>query len=417
MSMRADVVVLGAGMVGVGVALNLQKRGRDVALMDRRGAGEETSYGNAGLIQREAVIPYTFPREFSTILSYATNRRSDAVYHLSALPRVAPWLFSYWRHGAPDRVERSARALAPLMARCVDEHEALIAEAGAEARSLVHPKGWIRCLRNEQSLRKAITEAKLLDPYGVDYSILSAKELRALEPQISEEIIGGIHFRGSPTSSDPGKLTKAYADLFRRRGGRFVNGDARSLAAQASGWSVISQQGRIDAREVVVALGPWSDEVFRKLGYDIPLAVKRGYHMHYRPKGNAVLNNSLHDGDGGYALVPMDGGIRLTTGVEFADRDAPPSPVQLARAEPIARKLFPLGERLERQPWMGRRPCLPDMVPIIGRGARHQGLWFAFGHAHHGFTLGPVTGRLLAEMMTGETPFTDPSRYAAERFS
>ena len=101
---------------------------------------------------------------------------------------------------------------------------------------------------------------------------------------------------------------------------------------------------------------------------------------------------------------------------EFADRDAPPNPIQLARDEPLARELFPLGERLESAPWLGRRPCLPDMVPVIGRGERHHGLWFAFGHAHHGFTLGPVTGRLLAELMTGETPFTDPSLYAAGRF-
>ena len=90
---------------------------------------------------------------------------------------------------------------------------------------------------------------------------------------------------------------------------------------------------------------------------------------------------------------------------------------QLARDEPLARELFPLGERLEPEPWMGRRPCLPDMVPVIGKGERHQGLWFAFGHAHHGFTLGPVTGRLLAEMMTGREPFTDPSSYAASRFA
>src|SRR5271154_2158148 len=115
----ADVVVLGAGMVGVSVALHLQKRGRDVVLIDRRGAGEETSYGNAGLIQREAVIPYTFPREFGVILSYAINHRRDAVYHLSALAR-----------------------LAPLMARCVDEHDALIAEAGGAAQSVVHHGGW-----------------------------------------------------------------------------------------------------------------------------------------------------------------------------------------------------------------------------------------------------------------------------------
>src|SRR5580658_5494272 len=154
MGARADVIVLGAGMVGVGVALALQKRGRDVALVDRRGAGEETSFGNAGLIQREAVIPYTFPREFGVILSYAMNNRRDAVYHLSALPRLMPWLFRYWRNAAPERVARSAQALAPLMAQCVEEHDALIAEAGDAARTLVKHEGWIRCLRTEESLRQ-----------------------------------------------------------------------------------------------------------------------------------------------------------------------------------------------------------------------------------------------------------------------
>ena len=220
----------------------------------------------------------------------------------------------------------------------------------------------------------------------------------------------------SPTSSDPGMLTKDYAALFARRGGRFCKGDARRLAPEPSGWSVATETGSIEAREAVVALGPWSDDVFRPLGYDIPLAVKRGYHMHYGVQGNATLAHSVRDADGGFSLAPMSKGIRLTTGVEFADRDAPPSPVQLARDEPLARELFPLTERLEAEPWMGRRPCLPDMVPVIGKGERHQGLWFAFGHAHHGFTLGPVTGRLLAEMMTGEEPFAEPSRYIANRF-
>jgi D-amino-acid dehydrogenase len=418
--MRADVIVLGAGMVGVGVALHLQKRGRDVVLIDRRGAGEETSYGNAGLIQREAMIPYTFPRELGLILSYAMNNRRDAVYHLSALPRLAPWLYRYWQNAAPERIERSARALAPLMTHCVAEHDALIAEAGDPARVLVQRKGWIRCLRTEESLRRAIADARRLDKYGVDYAILSGAQLRELEPHLSEKIFGAIHFRGSPSSSDPGLLTKAYADLFLRKGGRFLMGDARGLtqetSGEAAGWSLSCEGGPITAREAVVALGPWSDDVFRPLGYDIPLAVKRGYHMHYGVRGNATLGHPVQDRDGGYSLAPMGKGIRLTTSVEFADRDAPPSPVQLARDEPLARELFPLGERLEPAPWMGRRPCLPDMIPVIGRGERHRGLWFAFGHAHHGFTLGPVTGRLLAEMMTGETPFIDPSFYAADRF-
>jgi D-amino-acid dehydrogenase len=416
MGARADVIVLGAGIVGVSVALHLQKRGRAVVLIDRREPGEETSYGNAGLIQREAVIPYTFPREFGVILSYALNHRRDAVYHLSALPRMAPWLFRYWQNATLERVERSVQALAPLMAQCVDEHEALIAEAGGAAQSLVHHSGWLNCCRTEESLRKAIADARRLDKYGVDYAVLSGLQLRQLEPHVSERMVGAIHFRGSPTSSDPGMLTKLYANLFTRKGGRFLKGDARRLASESSGWSVASETGPIEAREAVVALGPWSDDVFRPLGYDIPLAVKRGYHMHYGVQGDAVLGHAVRDAVGGFALAPMSKGIRLTTGVEFADRDAPASPVQLVRDEPLARELFPLAKRLDPEPWMGRRPCLPDMVPVIGRGERHQGLWFAFGHAHHGFTLGPVSGRLLAEIMTGEAPFTEPSRYTASRF-
>jgi D-amino-acid dehydrogenase len=416
MVIRADVVVLGAGMVGVSVALHLQKRGRDVVLVDRRGAGEETSYGNAGLIQREGVFPYIFPREFSAILSYALNNRRDAVYHLSALPRIAAWLFSYWQNSSPERVERTARALAPLMAQCLGEHDALIAEAGGAAQGLVRRGGWLNCFRKEESLHQAIAEAPRLDRYGVDYAVLSAAQLRQIEPHVSEAIVGAIHFRGSASSPDPGMLTKAYADLFTRKGGRFCNGDARRLVAEASGWSLATEAGAVAARAAVVALGPWSDDVFRPLGYEIPLAVKRGYHMHYRAAGNATLSHPVRDADGGFVLASMRKGIRLTTGVEFADRDAPPSPVQLARDEPLARGLFPLAERLEPEPWLGRRPCLPDMLPVIGNGERHQGLWFAFGHAHHGFTLGPVTGRLLAELMTGQQPFTDPSFYVAGRF-
>jgi len=156
--------------------------------------------------------------------------------------------------------------------------------------------------------------------------------------------------------------------------------------------------------------------VTRALGYRLPLAVKRGYHMHYRAAGKATLNHPILDTERGYFLAPMRRGIRLTTGAEFARRDAIRTPVQLGRAEPIARDLFPLAERLDNEAWLGSRPCTPDMMPVIGAAPRHPHLWFAFGHAHHGLTLGPVTGRLIAEMVAGETPFIDPSPYRAERF-
>jgi D-amino-acid dehydrogenase len=158
--------------------------------------------------QREAVIPYTFPREFSTILSYAMNCRRDAIYHLSALPRIAPWLFRYCQNAAPERIERSARALAPLVARSVNEHEALIADAGGAARALVRQNGWIRCVRSVASLREKIAESRHLDQYGIEYKVLIGAQLRKFEPYVSEKIVGAIHFRGSRTS-DPGMLTQA----------------------------------------------------------------------------------------------------------------------------------------------------------------------------------------------------------------
>jgi D-amino-acid dehydrogenase len=156
--------------------------------------------------------------------------------------------------------------------------------------------------------------------------------------------------------------------------------------------------------------------VLRAQGVRVPLGWKRGYHMHYRTEGNATLTRPVIDAERGYCITPMTKGIRLTTGAEFASRDAPPSPVQLTRAEAAARDIFPLGEAQEPEAWLGRRPCLPDMVPVIGRTPGKPGLWLAFGHHHLGFTLGPVTGRLVAEMMTGETPFTDPSPYRIDRF-
>jgi D-amino-acid dehydrogenase len=156
--------------------------------------------------------------------------------------------------------------------------------------------------------------------------------------------------------------------------------------------------------------------VLSGLGYRLPMAVKRGYHMHYRSRGNASLGRPVLDEETGFVLAPMERGIRLTTGSEFAERDAPASPVQVDRCEPAARALYPLGERVDPAPWRGARPIFPDSRPAIGRAGRHGGLWMAFGHQHLGFTLGPATGRLLAEMMSGTVPFVDPSPFDPRRF-
>ncbi len=413
--LKADAIVLGAGIVGVSVAVHLQKRGRATVLVDRRAPGEETSFGNAGLIQREAVYPYAFPRDFKKFLTYALNRSAGSHYHWRALPKLAPFLIRYWWHSSPARHAAIAQAYARLIERSVDEHLSLAAEAGSA--ELLRPTGWILLYRTPSALDEAVTDAeRLREEFGIRFRALDRRDLAEAEPHLGSGLTGGIHYTQPVSVSDPHALTLAYVRLFEHLGGRSARGDARTLEATPQGWQVQTESGSIEAKHVVVALGAWSDVVARAFGYRVPLATKRGYHVHFQPRGNAVLNHTVLDDERGYVLAPMAQGIRLTTGAEFAARDAPKTPVQLAKAEPLARDLFPLAERIEAEPWMGLRPCLPDMMPVIGPAPRHPGLWFAFGHAHHGLTLGPVTGRLMAEMMTGAAPFTDPAPYRVDRF-
>ncbi|MEG1042284.1 MAG: FAD-binding oxidoreductase [Pseudomonas sp.] len=413
--MHCQTIVLGAGIVGVSTALHLQARGRKVILIDRNEPGSGTSHGNAGLIERSSVIPYAFPRELSSLLRYGLNRQSDVRYSLTHVPKIAPWLYSYWQNSSAAGLKVATEAMLPLVERCVEEHDALIEAAGLN--ELVKASGWIEVFRNEAAFSKAKADAQAMNAYGLRYEVLDQRQLHEREASLSDNAVGGIHWLDPKTVSNPGGLTRGYTALFVKRGGQFIHGDARTLRQIGSEWQVDSRQGPITAPEVVIALGPQSADLFKPLGYRIPLEIKRGYHMHYQGRDGAELKHSICDAQGGYVLAPMAQGIRLTTGIEFAASSDAANEIQLKRCEALARKIFPLGQRLDEQPWLGRRPCLPDMRPVIGPAARHKGLWFNFGHAHHGLTLGPVSGRLLAELMTGESTFTDPAPYSAARFN
>jgi D-amino-acid dehydrogenase len=411
--MDCQTLVLGAGIVGVCCALHLQAAGQSVILLDRDEPGRGTSHGNAGLIERSSMVPYAFPRQWSRLLRYGLNQQSSMRFSPIFLPRLAPWLLQYWRQSSPANLAEAARAMRPLIERCVEEHDVLVEASGMSG--LIRAKGWIEFYRDRDEFDVAVADARTYDQYGLRYDILEAAQLREREPDL-KGVVGGIHWLDPKTVSDPGALVRGYAALFVKRGGVLLQGDARTLRQQGSEWMADSDEGTVHARNVVIAMGPQSAEVFSRFGYRIPLAIKRGYHMHYASQPGAELRHSVIDAQAGFVLAPMARGIRLTTGVEFAASDAPINEIQLRRCETIARTLYPLGARLDAQPWLGRRPCLPDMRPVIGAAPNHEGLWFNFGHAHHGLTLGPVTGRLLAELMTGAPTFTDPAPYSPGRF-
>jgi D-amino-acid dehydrogenase len=411
---RTDAIVLGAGIVGTSVALHLAKRGLGVALIDRRAPGEETSYGNAGIIEGNTVFPAAFPSSLSALLRIAFKRAPEANYHLSHLLAAAPWLLAFRAASRPARLVETAGIMRPLFARAVAEHEALLTEA--DALRYLRKEGWLKIYRSENAFAAISRELELASELGIAHSWLDADGVRAIEPDLHAVFHRAIYWPRVASVSDPSAVTKAYANRVIALGGVVLRGDARTLHRPGGHWRVETGEGPLYATDTVIALGPFAPEVLDPLGIRLPLGIKRGYHRHFRPIANAGLHRPVVDIENGFCLAPMQRGIRLTTGVEFAAREAPPTPVQLDRVTPLAHQLTPLGEPLDAAPWMGSRPCFADSRPVIGRARGHPGLWLAYGHAHWGLTLGPVTGRLMAEMMTGATPFCDPAPFAAERF-
>jgi len=414
--MTFDVLVLGSGMVGAGCALYLQEAGKSVALVDKGQPGMQTSHGNAGIIQREAIHPYAFPRELKVIMGTALNRRTDIQYHLNALAGLVRPLSQYYRYSAPKPYAPIAREYASLISLSLETHQHLIQRAGAEA--LLGNHHWLAISRTDQHLRQSYRQADLFAELGVSHQKLDAQQLKQLEPDLSTAFPGAVMWTSPQTIRHPSKLVQAYVDLFCAAGGQFITADVSNLTRTAGLWQIRDAQGQlIQAKEVVVALGPWSTELTARFGYRPPLFSKRGYHRHYRPLLGKTLNNWVMDAEKGYLLAPMEQGIRLTTGAELAKPDAPQTPRQLSMLEPIARQSFPVGERVDNETWSGQRPCLPDMKPVIGKVPSTDGMWCAFGHGHQGFTLGPATGMLLAQMMTGQATRIDTQPFSPARWA
>ena len=262
--MSKVTIVLGAGIIGVSTAIHLARRGRTVVLVDRRDPGEETSFGNAGLIQREGVVPYAFPQDLGLLLRYGLNNRIDAHYHVSALAKLVPFLARYWWHSNKPRHEVIARAYAPLIENSISEHQVLI--EAANAGQFIRKDGWMELFRTTAKRDGEVAEAERLGrEYGISFKSLTREELAREEPHLSDDFVGALKWNDPWSVTNPHGLTAAYLAYFQSLGGRFVKGDASTLepGANGRGWRVKTDDGMIEGEEVVLAVGPWAQEMTR----------------------------------------------------------------------------------------------------------------------------------------------------------
>ena len=420
--MRYEAIVVGAGMVGTSIAWHLQKSGSKVLLLDRKLPGLETSYGNAGLIQREAIHTHPFPRQLTELVKVMPNRGTDIRYRIPAILRYHHALLQYWKYSTPASVKQIESEWQTLIAHCTSEHQTMITASNAD--SLITRDGWLQLHRSEETLKAAIATAIDDCEQGVEHKVLSVAELKALEPNANfDGFVGAIHWLNSWQVSNPSALVKAYAKSFEELQGTMKESDVKEIVpddsadSDGTGWKVVTANNTYYCDDLVIAAGPWSNELITPLGYDLPLFPMRGYHQHFKISAKNTIHHSMFDMDKGFVMGPMQQGIRITTGAEMTTMNAPKNFGQLKTVLKLARKILPLDEAVESEAWAGSRPCMPDMKPVIGPAGKHDKLWFAFGHSHQGFTLGPITGRLVEELIHNKPLTVDVEPFNAQRFS
>ena len=409
---QADVVVLGAGIVGVSAAHAARQRGLSVILVDRREPGEETSYGNAGILSSGSILPLNQPSLWSALPNYVTNRHAALRWNPAWAIRNIDWLARFLANATPSRSRPRATALHGLIGASLKLHREWIVQAGAAQR--IRETGWLKAWRSD-AVDAAKREQAFLAEYGIASQLLDRQAISALEPNILPVYKVGLLHTQTASVDSPGSVVKAYAKMFAGLGGEIRRSDIRAIIPDGEGWRVALADGEISARHVVVALGPWSADLLTPLGYRVPLAFERGYHREFKSNPARSLQRPIHDAEGSFLMTPMEQGIRVTSGVELTARDAPSSFAQLDAVVPVARSVVEFGEAVG-EPWRGARPTLPDSLPMIGPAPRHSGLWLSFGHQHIGFTTGPATGAAIAAMIAGAPPPFDAAPFSPGRY-
>ena len=420
------VAVIGAGVVGLACAATLVQRGHRVRWIDPDPPGQGCSAGNAGLFSLSSFVPLALPGAWAKAPDWLTDPQGPLTIRPAYLPRVLPWLWRLHRSSRLDRVVFSADAMHSLLAPTWNAWLPLAQWAGASA--LIRREGWAAAYRSKAALDGDALGWRLRTERGIRIDALTGGAVREFDPNLSPAITHLLHLPDQGHCLDPLGLCQALARTVLAQDGQDgLSADAVTpVAARALGFEVrdgrvaqvYTERGAVDVDAVVLAAGAFSGPLAEQLGVRVPLDTERGYHVTLKAP-TVMPRVPLLEAEGKWFATPMTAGLRLAGTVEFAGLDASPD---WRRANTLLNQLPYLLPQLSHRAvgdgdrWMGRRPSLPDSRPVIGRSPRFANAILAFGHAHVGLTSAAMTGRLVAQLLTGERPSIDLSPFAPDRF-
>jgi D-amino-acid dehydrogenase len=412
------VGVIGAGMVGVCAASYLQREGHSVFLIDPGVPGEGTSFGNAGAFNASSVTPVSSPGVIKKVPGWLRDPLGPLSLRWSYLPAILPYLWRFVRAGSEEKVHAQARALRPLVGATLSALQPLVKDAGAE--HLVHQRGHLYVYRSAESVAKDGLAWALRRENGVVVDEFDADELRQLEPTLARDYVRGLLVRENGHTSNPFGLVSALCEHVVRNGGSVIRASALGFRLDGGKLTAIrTDAGELAADAAVVCAGVWSKPLAASLGDKVPLETERGYHLMIRDP-EVMPSIPTCDGDGKFVATPMDTGLRFAGTVELAGLKAAPDWRRARLLLEQGRKMLPglathhAEERLSV--WMGHRPSMPDSLPVLGPSRATPDVIYAFGHGHVGMTAAPMTGRLVADLVTGRKPSIDIAPFDPQRF-
>ena len=409
-----DVLVVGAGVIGLACAFRLARDGHRVLLFDRHSPGLGASFGNAGHIATEQIFPLASPEVLRGALRNLLDRESPLRIRPAYLLPILPWLARFVWAARQSSFDRGVAALSSLQHTAAADLAALLRDANAS--HLLKMNGHLVLVENPASVNTAKAEMSRLASFGIDSIWLPPNAVREMAPDITVPIEGALKFSGTGHVVDSYAVCTSLFDAFLAAGGKFIQSDVENVERKGREVTAHCTGGtRHAATHLVVCCGAWSKTLAARLGYALPLDTERGYHISL-PGVVPRFEIPVASYERKIIMTPMSGGLRMTGTVEFGGLQLPPDPGRFELLKRHMKALVPKIPTENATNWMGFRPSMPDHLPVLGRVPDGRNIYFAFGHQHLGLTLAGVTARIMAAEVMGRKTEIDLSPFAANRF-
>jgi len=413
MEKNLKIGIVGAGIQGISNALFLQKKGFSVTIFDRDEPGSPVaSYGNAGHFSPYASVPINRPDVLTDVPAMLLSSTGPLALKWNYVPKMLPWFLQFIRNCTTKKMMHTAKNMHQILDLALPAYDELFDEI--ELGGLVERKG-ILYIWNDQSLKSRELEINVRDELGVDQQVVTPKEIHDLEPNIKPIYHGGVYYQHGRHARNPKKILLKLYDLFLKKGGKFFKMNIKDIDFNDEKPVIKAETQSFLFDKIVIACGSFSKKLTDNLDEKIPLDTERGYHVHFKDCDH-LLSRPVIFQNRGFGITPMEQGLRVVGTVEFGGLDNPLSKSRVKNL--INNAKYMMGDLPEHEDeWLGFRPTLPDYLPVIGPSKKYKNVFYCFGHHHLGWTLGPISGKIVSGMIAEENTNLNLKPYSSLRFN